>query len=416
VSPTIGIDPGLERSLERVRLDDLRSLGALAARDREGLFCRKPGTGRLYADRLFAVALCQGAALHYLDGTTGVKDFDVWSFYTENPVRRFPPRRRATADFGDPRFGVSLDTPDFVGRRVDLIGRSIRGADPTDPVGSLQRYLATSRSQSARLLARKAVILIEPAHLLGTVAWPAPHGVWPAPITGGQPTSEDTSMQTAEFIQLATEGEEGDALRALEREPRLANARDPQGVSIVCLAVYRGRRALAEALAARRTDLDVFESACIGERARIDAALAADAAHVNAVSPDGFSPVGYAAFFGHVEVLRLLIERGGEVNAPSANAMRVSPVHSAAAHADPGRAVALARIVLEAGADPNARQQGGFTALHEAALNGNGPLVELLLAHGAVAGSHNDAGQTPADLARSNGHATLADRLERAAA
>jgi ankyrin repeat protein len=409
VSSTSGTDPVAERSLERVGIDDLRLLGALAARDRTELFFRNPGTGRLYADRLFAVALCQGAALHYLDGATGVKDFDVWSFYTESPVRRFPPRRRARADFGDPRFGVSLDSPHFIGRRVDLIGRSIRGADPADPVGSLQRYLATARSQSARLLARKAVILIEPAHLLGTVAWPAQ----PA---GLQISPEKANMQTAEFIQLATEGEEADALKALEREPQLANARDSHGVSVVCLAVYRGRRALAEALAARRTDLDVFESACIGERARIDAALAADAAGVNAVSPDGFSPVGYAAFFGHVEVLRLLIERGGEVNRPSANAMRVSPVHSAAAHADPGRAVALARIVLEAGADPNARQQGGFTALHEAALNGNGPLVELLLAHGAIAGITNDAGQTPAELARSNGHATLADRLERAAA
>jgi hypothetical protein len=398
-------------------MDDLRSLGALAAHDRTEFFARKPGTGALYADRLFAVALCQGAALHYLDGTTGVKDFDVWSFYTESPVRRFPPRRRATADFGDPRFGVSRDSPDFIGRRVDLIGRSIPGADAGDPVGSLRRYLASARTLSARLLARKAVIVIEPEHLLGTVAWPAPHsGVWPVQRVRCRPNPEDASMQTAEFIRLATEGEEVDALRALERDPRLARARDPHGVSIVCLAVYRGRRALAEALAARRTDLDVFESACIGERARIDAALATDAAHVNAVSPDGFSPVGYAAFFGHVEVLRLLIERGGDVNTPSANAMRVSPVHSAAAHADPGRAVALARIVLEAGADPNARQQGGFTALHEAALNGNGPLVELLLAHGAVAGTRNDAGQTPAELARSNGYATLADRLERAAA
>jgi hypothetical protein len=33
--------------------------------------------GRLYADRLFAVALCQGAALHYIDGKNGVKDLDV---------------------------------------------------------------------------------------------------------------------------------------------------------------------------------------------------------------------------------------------------------------------------------------------------------------------------------------------------
>lgn len=45
------------------------------------LFARHPhGAGR-YAGRLLCRALCQGAALHYLDGKNGVKDFDVWSFY-----------------------------------------------------------------------------------------------------------------------------------------------------------------------------------------------------------------------------------------------------------------------------------------------------------------------------------------------
>jgi hypothetical protein len=29
------------------------------------------------------VPLCQGGALHYVNGSNGVKDFDVWSFYDE---------------------------------------------------------------------------------------------------------------------------------------------------------------------------------------------------------------------------------------------------------------------------------------------------------------------------------------------
>ncbi len=47
------------------------------------------GAGR-YAGRLVCRALCQGAALHYLDGTNGVKDFDVWSFYAERGDGPFP--------------------------------------------------------------------------------------------------------------------------------------------------------------------------------------------------------------------------------------------------------------------------------------------------------------------------------------
>ena len=162
----------MTRSLLPISKNDLRRLGRLAAEDRDEFFRRKPDTGSLYSSRLFAVALCQGGALHYLDGKNGIKDLDVWSFYTEDAARMFPPRRRAKVDFGDPKFGVSPDTPEFIGRRVDLIGRSIPAADPNDPVGSLRKYLTGRKTESARLLALKAVILIEPTELLATVAWP----------------------------------------------------------------------------------------------------------------------------------------------------------------------------------------------------------------------------------------------------
>ena len=45
-------------------------------------------------------ALCQGAALHYVDAKNGVKDFDVWSFYTQRADGSFPylwQERRTTA-------------------------------------------------------------------------------------------------------------------------------------------------------------------------------------------------------------------------------------------------------------------------------------------------------------------------------
>lgn len=222
-------------------------------------------------------------------------------------------------------------------------------------------------------------------------------------------------MDAAEFIKLAIEGDERAALAELARNPALASARNAQGVSVVCLAVYRRRLDLAAALAALRTDLDVFEAACIGDVERVARIASADPASINATSPDGFSPVGYSAFFGHPAMLRELIRRGGQVNTPSQNAMQVCPLHSAAAHLDQVKAVELARIVLEAGADPNARQQGGFTALHEAALNGNLALIELLLQHGAGATVANDKTSRPVDLARSNGHDEAVRLLEQAA-
>ncbi len=177
----------LSRSYEPLTEADLKRLGKIAANDREDLFKRNPETGRLYSDRLFAVALCQGGALHYLNGQNGIKDLDVWSFFKPNPKRQFPYRRRAQLDFGDPKFGQTADAPEFVGRRVDHIGRAIPARDYTDPVVALRQYLRSGATESARRLAEKAVVLIEPAHLFGTVVWPESHlniSIKPKPIRG----------------------------------------------------------------------------------------------------------------------------------------------------------------------------------------------------------------------------------------
>jgi hypothetical protein len=161
-----------ERSFETITDDDLRRLGTLAAEDRTGLFARSRRTGQMYADRLFAVALCQGAALHRLNGANGVKDFDVWSFYVEHPAGPYPARRNGTADFGDPKFGKTPDFEHFIGRRVDFLGRSYPFNPSEDVARELRRYLRRAGTDSARFLAAKAVVLIAPEARLGEVVWP----------------------------------------------------------------------------------------------------------------------------------------------------------------------------------------------------------------------------------------------------
>lgn len=161
-----------ERSNKEITHKDLRRLGEIAKGDRLSHFSLHPETGKLYSNRLFAVALCQGAAMHFVDGKTGIKDFDVWSFYRARPKRMFPPRRRGKADFGNPKFGITETNPDLAGRRVDLMGRSIESSNYSDPVEVLRRYLRAKKTKTAKLLSQKAVILIEPSHLLGTIVWP----------------------------------------------------------------------------------------------------------------------------------------------------------------------------------------------------------------------------------------------------
>jgi hypothetical protein len=112
---------------------------------------------------------CQGAARHFIDGTTGINDFDVYTFYRANPRKRWYAKRIKAYDFGHPRFGKSLDRPQFVGRRVDCLARAIEG-DEDNPIVAVQNYLAQGKTLTARLLAAGAVVLLEPE--CGTVVWP----------------------------------------------------------------------------------------------------------------------------------------------------------------------------------------------------------------------------------------------------
>lgn len=163
------------RSYHRIEISDLLRLDDLAAEDEEALFQRAPlGAGR-YRDRLLCRALCQGAALHYVDGANGVKDFDVWSFYRALDSGPYPYRRVARADLGVTKFGRwPGDEGRYAGRRVDLIGRSLTAESTADPVAVLRAYLRAGVTESARQLAATAAVLINPRNRAGEIVWPAP--------------------------------------------------------------------------------------------------------------------------------------------------------------------------------------------------------------------------------------------------
>jgi ankyrin repeat protein len=148
-------------------------------------------------------------------------------------------------------------------------------------------------------------------------------------------------------------------------------------------ALYRGDQARADELLAANPELDVFEAAAAGMAERLRELLDQDPTLANAWSGDGFQPLGLASFFGHVEAARLLVERGAEVSSASRNDMKVMPLHSAAATGDPEARYELAKLLLEHGADPNARQQDDFTPLMAADQHGDERLRELLVEHGA---------------------------------
>ena len=74
------------------------------------------------------------------------------------------------------------------------------------------------------------------------------------------------------------------------------------------------------------------------------------------------------------------------------------------------------RLLLERGADVQQRGVNDFTPLHYAVMLNDAPAVELLLAHGAdrAARTRIDEYETPLELAERAGHRSLAERLRRA--
>ena len=218
-------------------------------------------------------------------------------------------------------------------------------------------------------------------------------------------------MDTATFILQAAGGEEDRVRKALLDDPELAHARSEAGVSVIASTAYAGRLDLAHEIARGRDDLDLFEAACLGESDRVAELLEQDPKSIDRYAPDGYNAIGFAAFFGHVELLERLLARGADLEIAAHNNLRVRPLHGAVAHSDPTRAVTLARILLDAGADPNVQQDGGMSPLHEAVYNANSELVDLLLDSGANPHLSNDDGDSPLQLARSKGETSIVSRL-----
>jgi uncharacterized protein len=208
-------------------------------------------------------------------------------------------------------------------------------------------------------------------------------------------------------FELLRAGDFDGLRRLLDEDSGCAETRDANGISLVMHTLYRGQRDLAGTIASKKKAVDIFEAASLGRMERLKA-LASDRSVLDARSGDGFTALHFAGFFGQGEAAHVLIEAGAAVDAVASNPTKVMPLHSAAS----ARNVEAARHLLEHGAPPNARQQGGWVPIHAAAQNGDRAIVELLLRYGADATLANDAGKTAAGVAREKGHEDLAGMLD----
>jgi ankyrin repeat protein len=210
-----------------------------------------------------------------------------------------------------------------------------------------------------------------------------------------------------DFFEAIKQGDRADVERQLEADPALIHAKD-DGLSPIMVAAYHGKRELASFLADKTVALTIFEAAATGKINNILRLLARDPQLVNAYAEDGFQALGLAAFFGHYDVVEYLVKAGAPVNSVSRNELKAAPIQSAAA-AGYERVVEL---LLKHGADPNIREQGGYTSLHAAAQNGDEDMIRTLLYGGADLTVRSDDDKTPLDLALEAGHTEAAQLLQ----
>ncbi|HZD12392.1 MAG TPA: ankyrin repeat domain-containing protein, partial [Candidatus Binatus sp.] len=156
--------------------------------------------------------------------------------------------------------------------------------------------------------------------------------------------------QIQTIIESVTKGDIGKIEQLFKTNPALADARNKEGISLLVLALYRGRTDIADLFAkSKRTPLDLTEASSIGNLQALQQILAKNPEAVNSFSSDGFTPLGLASYLGRKNIVEHLLSKGADVNTVSNNPTEFTALTGALA----GGHVDITRLLLEKGANPN---------------------------------------------------------------
>jgi len=197
------------------------------------------------------------------------------------------------------------------------------------------------------------------------------------------------SSAEQEFLEAIKKGNTARIAELLKQDSTVIKARTKNGITPVLLAVYAGHPDIAEALLATGIEPNIFEAAATGRVSRLRELLKQNPELIKAYSPDGWTALHLN--FGNLEIVKLTLDSGADIDAISKNGFKATPLQGAAAM----QKLELARLLIARGANVNCRGDEGGTPLHEAAGSGQIEFAKLLLEHGAAINAQDDKGKTP---------------------
>lgn len=234
-------------------------------------------------------------------------------------------------------------------------------------------------------------------------------------------------------VHVASEGGHTDILEALTLANAKVNVQDEQGMTPLHLAA---NAAVAERLIAAGAQVTAsafaegpeppLYTAVAGDRADVVNVLIAHGAPIE--GPESPGMLVWAAFFGHVDVVKTLLDNGAKTESEG-SLINESALHvvakasfadmSSPEHVTPEARLKIARMLIAKGANVNFGADvgyfDGFTPLHGAAGSGHAGIAKLLMEHGAQVNAASPTGMfvgyTPLHGAAKGGHVIVVNLL-----
>jgi ankyrin repeat protein len=231
------------------------------------------------------------------------------------------------------------------------------------------------------------------------------------------------SKDGSSALMMAAFTVQADLVSTLIERGAEVNSKNEIGMTPLMFASSSGSKECVELLIAHGADVNaqrddgwtVLIHAIAAGNVDIAKLLMEKGADVGLKNDEGMTALWPAVDNGSTGIVRALIEKGADVEALLGGKKGEdfpSPLHLALYRAKPD----IAKMLIEAGADVNAKNKSGLTPLMRAALSEQVEIVRLLIARGADVNAREDGGKTALKYAKKANNKEIAKMLVAAGA